>query len=96
MSSNVMDGRCSAIKALSFLSVVRFSDRDLKRSVERLELVMGEYQDCGMKCKSLLRAGALGIMDSYSQLEISRELDEVEQIFFNRREINPERYRGRS
>jgi hypothetical protein len=35
------------MKGLSFLSIVRFRDRFLKRSMERLELVAGEYQDAG-------------------------------------------------
>lgn len=55
------------MKGLSFLSVVGFSVRFLKRTVERLELVAGEYQDCERKGKSLLRTGALGIVGGYSQ-----------------------------
>jgi hypothetical protein len=57
------------MKGLSFLSIVRFRDRFPKRSVERLELLAGEYQECGRKRKSLLRDDTLGIMESYSQLE---------------------------
>jgi hypothetical protein len=67
MSSKWMGGGCWAMKGFSFLSVVRFSDRFLKRSVERLELLAGEYQDCGRIRKSLLRAEVLAIMRGYSQ-----------------------------
>jgi hypothetical protein len=52
------------MKGLSFLFVVRCRDKFLKRSVERLEVVRGEYQDCGRKRKNLLRAGAQAIIDS--------------------------------
>jgi hypothetical protein len=55
------------MKGLSFLSIVRFRDRFPKRSVERLELVRGEYQDCGRKRKNLLRTRVLALMDGYSQ-----------------------------
>jgi hypothetical protein len=69
MSSKWMGGGCWAMKGFSFLAVVGFSVRFLKRSVERLEVLAGEYQDCRRKRKSLLRTGALGIMGGYSQSE---------------------------
>ena len=71
MSSNVMLGGCWAIKGLSFLSVVGFSDRFLKQSGERLELLAGEYQGCGRMRKHL--DGALAISCSYSQSDNPRE-----------------------
>jgi hypothetical protein len=50
------------MKGLSFLSIVRFRNRFLKRSVERLELLAGEYQDYGRIRKGNLRDGAQAIM----------------------------------
>jgi hypothetical protein len=55
------------MKGLSFLSVVGFRVRFLKQSVQWLELVRREYQECGRKRKRLLRAGPLSIMEIYSQ-----------------------------
>jgi hypothetical protein len=40
-----MGGGCWAMQGLSFLSVVWFRDNVLKRPVERIELLAGEYKD---------------------------------------------------
>jgi hypothetical protein len=67
------------MKGLSFLSVVGFRIRFLTRSVQWLELVRREYQECGRKGKRLLRAGALSVMAGYSQLDHVRSLTGLSQ-----------------